>query len=402
MNRKVQIPELLLAVLFLCSVFLHCSSQDSSRPPLTYKVIRQNFSITIDAEGVIDAQKSHILITPMIWTFQPEISYLAPEGSRIKKNDIVVEFSPDKYEGDYQESLRQLSIAQSEVKKITSEQQYQRSLFESRIKSSEAAASIARLQLSKIEFIAPREGNIKKLEIERSEQEAQKAHKKLKSLESVHRQEQNHVLLQVRQAENKVKKAQQNLEMLKLKAPVDGVVVYELNRITGEKVKEGDALYPGLPVVKIPDLSTLQVNLQLSETDVQKLKKGQRAAITIPSLNDFNLPGHVFQVAKMAQPIRRDSKVKMVDAFIVIDSSAGNIVPGLTGRCAIEVGILKDTLTIPLDCIFEKDSLRIVYVREQGRFKSRNVTIGQKSADFVVVNKGLRGGEELALREPGQ
>jgi len=161
-------------------------------------------------------------------------------------------------------------------------------------------------------------------------------------------------------------------------------------------------LYAGMLVVKITGLSTLQVKLQMSETEAQKLKEGQPAMVIIPSLGDLRLPGHVSRVAKVAQTITRGSKVKQVETIVLIDTTGEGIVPGLTSRCIIEIEKRPDVLVVPLDCVFEKDSLRVVYIHEQGLFEPREVTLGSKSTDFSVVNSGIDGGEELALREPGQ
>jgi len=105
---------------------------------LTYTAVRRDLTVTIETEGVIEARQSHNLTNPRLsWGGQPtEISYLAPDGSAVKKGDVVVTFAAQIFEQNRQNALRELAIARSEVTKTDVEQQQQRSLFESRIKSS--------------------------------------------------------------------------------------------------------------------------------------------------------------------------------------------------------------------------------------------------------------------------
>ncbi len=402
MKGIVRISKCFSASLIFSSLilFFGCTTGDSQHRTITYKATRQKFTITVEAEGVIEAQRSHVLVAPRIWPHRPEVSYLALEGSFVKKGELVVALASDKFEADLENALRELAIAQSEVKKTEAEQNRQRSQLGAQIKSAEATAVSARLQLARLEFVAPREREIKKLEIARSEKQAEKSRKKLVFLEAVQKEERTQKILRVRQAENKADMARRNLEQLTLRAPVDGFVVYERNRRTGEKVQEGDELYSGMSIVEIPDISVLQVQLLLSETEVQRLKEGQPATVTISSLGGLRLPGHVSQISKVARRVRRGSRVKTVETTVVIDTTASGLVPGLTALCSIGTEEVPDAVVIPLDTVFEKDSLHLVYVRQQRYFKPREVILGPKGADFAVVDSGLVGGEELALGEP--
>lgn len=391
------------AFLFSLIVFYSgCSSDNSPPSTLTCKAVRRNFAITVEIEGVLEAQKSYVLVAPRIWPYRPEISYLALEGSYVKKGDVVVSFAEDKFKADYENALRDLEIARSELIRTEAEQRSQLAQLQAQIESAEASAASARLQLSRLEFIAARDREIKKLEITISETEAAKSRKKLTALEAVQKEERTQKLLEVKQWESRANTSLRNIEQLTLRVPADGYVVYQTNELTDEKVKAGDALYPGMAVVSIPGMDSLQVKLQLRETEVRELKEGQPATITVPSLGDLQLGGHLKRVSKMAQRVRRSSQVKSVEASVVVDSIVEGLVPGLTSVCSIKIGEIADAVVIPLDCVFEKDSLHIVYIRDQGYFKPCRVELGPGNSDFSVVVSGLQGGEELSLKEPPQ
>jgi len=267
-------------IMFFMVFSAHCDR--SSDRILTSVAERRTFIISLTAEGTIDAQQSFGLTTPLVRPHQPEIAYLVKEGYRIKKGDIVVAFSPDKYEADLRDALRDLTLAEADLERTKAEHQDQVSQLEAEIKNAEASAEAARLQYARLEFVAPREREIRKLEIERALTEAEKNKRKLEFLKSIQKEEITRMLITIRQAEAKAASARSMLDKLQLTAPADGIVMFERNRMTGEPVKEGDMLYPMFPVAKIPALSVLQVNLEISETEAQKIKEGQVTHITIP------------------------------------------------------------------------------------------------------------------------
>ena len=388
-----------LLLLFL-SFQLGCTSPDSSQAILTFSPSRSTFTVIVSAEGMLEARKSHVLNTPPRIYPQPTISYLVPEGSAVKKDDVVAKFEAKKIQQDYLTALDKLELARAEAEAKEAELALQRLLLESQMKSADAAGKISRLQLARLEFAAPKAREIVRLEMARSELEAGKARSKLKFLKAIQKEERAHRQMVIKQAENRVNRAKMMLDRLVLKAPVDGIVIYEKSWMTGKKVQEGDAAYSGMPVVKIPDLSAMQVKLQIGEVEAQKLKKDQRATVVVPVLGDVRFPGKVTQVARMAKPAKRGSKVKKVETVVEIEGAHAALVSGLTARADIVVKETPDALVVPLECLFEKDSLNVVYIRQSGRFMPREVTISEQNADFAVVESGLQGSERLALRQP--
>jgi multidrug efflux pump subunit AcrA (membrane-fusion protein) len=155
-----------------------------------------------------------------------------------------------------------------------------------------------------------------------------------------------------------------------------------------------------MPVVKLPDLSAMQVKVKLGETEAQKVKSGQSATITIPSLGSLELSGTVSKVANVAKAISRGSKVKRVEAIVQIDSTRAGLVPGLTGLCSIVVDEVDSVIALPHECVFERDSVKVVYVREHNAFTPYAVSLALQTDDFVVVHGDLKAGAGFALREP--
>ena len=56
---------------------------------------------------------------------------------------------------------------------------------------------------------------------------------------------------------------------------------------------------------------------------------------------------------------------------------------------------------IPKECVFEKDSLDVVFVQNGEKFVQREVQLAFKGEDFIEIKEGVAEGEKLSLSEPG-
>ncbi len=404
-KRQLHAPSKKLPMklkILLMSVFpllFFCFSSEGDQSKIFFQTSLTKFILTVNGEGELDAKNSLVMQTPRVWP-APKISYLAPEGASVKKDDIIVKFEAEQIETEYLNAVDELAIAKAEAEKKYAELELQRLVYESQKNVAQISAEAAKLQLSHLDFESPINKEIKKLEIAQYELAAERAQKKLVSLEKIQQAERSHAQMKIKQAENKISHCQDQLDKLILKAPFDGLIVHETNWIKGQKVQEGDALYPGMPVVKLPDLSVMQAKLQVNETDAQQVKEGQMAKISIPSITSMLPSGRVTRVDKIAKPIQRGSKIKKVEVIVEIDTTFQGLVPGLTAQGAIVVGEISQAMVVPQECIFEKDSVKIVYVEKAGAFEAHAVAISDQNDNFYVIMSDLKGGEKLALRSP--
>ncbi|MFC2075597.1 efflux RND transporter periplasmic adaptor subunit [candidate division KSB1 bacterium] len=394
----IAVPAVVMVVIAV--LVSACGSSDGGSARITRRVVQGDFTHTLEVDGVIEAQRNHVLMAPRIGPPWPEIAYLIPEGTMVDKGDTVITFGSERYQQNLQTAVRNLDIAQSDLDKSDADQALRRAQLEAAIKSSEKEAEASRLQLVRLDFVAPRVKEIKTLQIERAEKRAEQSRNKLLASEEVYVPDRAARELEIKQLRNQVSRAEENLEKLALRAPARGSVIHHRDWRRGGALKEGDTVHPRMPLLQIPDRGSMIVTLSLSETDVQSLQVDQAVTITIPSLDNQRLTGRVSSVARMARPVQRNSRVKWVQVIIEVTSADFPTTPGLTARCSIVLEEVAEALIIPLDCVFNQDSLQVVYIRRQGVYEQRPVTLGRKSGDFAVVRSGLEGGEELVLNEP--
>jgi multidrug efflux pump subunit AcrA (membrane-fusion protein) len=112
------------------------------------------------------------------------------------------------------------------------------------------------------------------------------------------------------------------------------------------------------------------------------------------------MPGRVARVDRVAKPIPGTTRVKQVEVLVDLDSTRADLAPGLTANVRIIIEEFPDALVVPLECLFQRDSLNVVYVRERAGFVPHRVTVTRQGPDFAVLDCDLKGGERLPLREP--
>ena len=391
------------ALRILCALLtlpLGCAPGRSDQTPLVYTLSRKTFHISVDADGVLESRSSTRLTAPRLGNWRKlEITYLAPEGSVVKKGEVVARFDSQPFEVAYRNAYNTLGIARADANKKQSERKAQQFILEADRRSAAAAAAVTRLQLAKLEFLAPKLREIKRLELKRDQLRSEKISKRIASNAAIQQEERTHTEILIQQAERKFEAAEEAIKGLSVRAPIDGIVIYDRGW-HAVKPREGSTKYPGEAVVRIPDLSVMQVRLQVSEIQSRRLKAGQQAIVVVSSLSTQPVMGSVARVAKRAAPLKTGSDVKRVEVIVELDSVRTGYTAGLSARVRIFVTKRIEGLVAPLDCIFEQDSLAVVYVQDGKEFIARRVQVTARSSDFAVIEGDLVAGTELALQRP--
>jgi HlyD family secretion protein len=385
-------------IVFIVGIFSSCSREKA--PTVTYQLTHGDYQMIVSGEGELEARNAQVLTAPAVRP-PPTLSYLIDEGTNVEKGDVIAKFTSSDVEAEYLEA--QETLETEKANSVTKEAQLNLQLlsYESQMTSANATADAAKLQATKLDFEAPRTQEIKRLEIAQDELEAERARKNLESIKKIQTEERADSRMRIRQAENNLDRAKEQLDQLTLKAPYSGIVVHGVNPRTGEKVKQGEILFRRMPVAQLPDLSTMQVNMKISETDAQKLTPGMPARIRIPSIGTTEFPGRVARVDRVAKPIKRDSKVKKVEVTVQIDTTADQIRPGLTAVTEVIVRRFHDVLAVPHECVFERDSVKVVYVKKKEKFEARPIAVLFQDEDFLAAYGELADGDQLAMRDPG-
>ncbi|MDT8902241.1 efflux RND transporter periplasmic adaptor subunit [Anaeroselena agilis] len=184
-----------------------------------------------------------------------------------------------------------------------------------------------------------------------------------------------------------------------IKAPIDGIVI-------GKPIPAGQTVSPGIstPMVlmTIADMSKMQISVQVDESDVGRVKKGQKVSFTVDAYPDKTFAGTVSNVSNKASI---QSNVVYYPVTVDIDSPQGLLKPTMTARVSIHVGESKNVLIVPLSAVKQTKGQQYVQVMKDGKPQNVTVKLGLASDDRVEIADGLKDGDKILLsasKAPGQ
>ena len=293
---------------------------------------------TLRIDGEVYAQRSAQLVPPAVdrmWQFN--LTQLAPDGSTVKKGDIVVAF-------DTNDLVRQLAENQSLLQEKKRERENltldvaerERS---QRLETAEAAAArdkAARKTQQPRELIAALEYDKLVEDRRRTERRALLAQQAERAATEQRRAELQLVTAELQQAQADVTRLQASIAALSLAAPRDGVIMHKSNW-NGEKFDVGSQVWRGQTVAEIPDPATLAVRAQLPERDLQRVKEGVRARIVVEGGGGSAYHGKVAGIGRAVRSKSQVQPVPVLDLEIRLDDAKAKLRPGQAVRVELTV-----------------------------------------------------------------
>ena len=207
----------------------------------------------------------------------------------------------------------------------------------------------------------------------------------------------------IQEAAARLELAKQQLARCEVRAEVPGIVVYKDVFFGSEQRKPqvGDQVWANQPLVILPDVSRMEVETRVRETDMHKVERNQKVSVRVEAYPDLRLSGTVSLVGTLAQEEKERRGTKFFSVRVLIKESEPRLRPGMTARVEIEVEERPRALSVPLEAVFERDGRSVVYLAGR-RPREREVVLGPSNADFVVVEKGLARGDRVVLQDPGR
>jgi HlyD family secretion protein len=147
-------------------------------------------------------------------------------------------------------------------------------------------------------------------------------------------------------------------------------------------------------LMTIADMSMMQISVQVDESDVGRVKNGQKVSFTVDSYPGKTFTGVVSNVSNKATITQN---VVYYPVTVDIDNPEGLLKPTMTARVSVHVGESKNVLIIPLSAIKQAKGQQYVQVMKDGKTQNVNVQLGLASDDRVEVAGGLKDGDQIVL-----
>lgn len=313
---------------------------------------------------------------------------------------------------------------------IIAEQEYLEGTYEQDRKDLEIKIAEAKVELSQAQQYLDfskrlyRKGYVTKLQLEDDYNRVMKAEnqrdlyiKQLEVLDDFTKRKMAKQLqadIKTAEATLKAEKASHELDLEKLRdiqeqitnctifATQPGQVVYAniRGRRGGDElvIEEGTVIRENQVIIRLPDPTKMQVKSKINEARIAMVEVGMPAAIRLDAFSEMELEGIVEQVGEYPAPTSWfRSDVKEYEAIIKIFEPPPGLRPGLTAEVKIRVEHRENATQVPVQAILQHGPKYYCVFRDGKGFKAREVTVGPSNEKFVVVEAGLRLGEEVVL-----
>ncbi|KAF0181070.1 MAG: efflux pump RND family membrane fusion protein [Nitrospirae bacterium] len=183
-----------------------------------------------------------------------------------------------------------------------------------------------------------------------------------------------------------------------IRAPFDAVVLTK-NADIGDIVSPLSAAASAkAAVVTIADMGSLQVEVDVSESSIQKVKIGQPCEILLDALPDKRFRGAVHMIVPTADRTKASIMVKV--RFEAIDS---RILPEMSAKVAflerqVSAGDETPRVVIRPSSVTTKGEKQSVFLVREDRAVETQVTIGQHLGDYLEVLSGVKAGEKIVAK----
>jgi len=187
--------------------------------------------------------------------------------------------------------------------------------------------------------------------------------------------------------------AEARLDSPLVEAPFDGIVSVLPAHV-------GDVVSIGSQALQLDNLSSLNLDVQISEVDIPFVAIGQTAELIFDAYFETPFSGEVIEISPVGTTI--GGVVEYTVQIQLVDADE-RIKPGMTAAVNIVVEEKEDVFVIPNDAIVSVDGQTLVYVERNGRFESVPITLGGYS-DFYseVIEADIDEGELVVLNPPDE
>ncbi len=391
----------------------------------TAKVKYGDFTVSFHEIGTLAAERS----VPVYGEDNGKIMWLVSEGTIVQKGDKIAEMDRSDLEREMRNQILTVRNAEAEVERAKEEFKMLVASNETELAKQQAdydfnanELEMARKTLEKKRRLAdekliPRDQvEQAELQVRAKELAEMKGQKDLDLQKADNKSKENQKLAEVRKVEFACETQKRNLEELKsrvtsgvVKAPASGMVV--ISKTWGgpgdyRKLQAGDTLHRRQTICQLPDLSKMLVRVNVGESDAPRVKLGMAVLVRLEAMPDKVLHGTVKEISSLAtegNPYETGSTPGRKNFEVTVElkeSDPKTIKPGMTANAEFICDSLRNVLSVPLEAVIEKEGKTFVYVKTPKGYVRKDVVTGKYNDNFIVITKGLKKGEVVALRDP--
>jgi HlyD family secretion protein len=199
-------------------------------------------------------------------------------------------------------------------------------------------------------------------------------------------------LASINRAEATIKSAESALSKTIMRSPINGIV-------TKQDGKVGEIIQSGLKIISVMGQNNFEVETNISEADLSKIKLGDKSEITLDAFgNEKIFNAEITEIDPAEKIVDGVSTYKTTLRFL---NPINEIRSGMTANVKITTAKKEDVLVVPQKTVYTKESGKFVTViKKDNSTEQREISVGLKGSNgnFEVLN-GLEIGEKISLTQ---
>ena len=379
--------KLLIPVLLPVLAWTACGGNETTRAPQSPPAVSARIEAVApapvsdgyEAVGTVRAKITSVLSSKVVGQV---LNIRAQQGEHVRPGQILAEIDSR----DVMTNVTKAKAGRSEAENALSEVEQSIRAADAARSAAEAAGSLAQSTYKRYQALLQRK-SVSQQEFEEvefryknAEAEVRRAEQTLGSLEARKRQVQN----KIEQAIAEVENAQIYVGYSRVTAPYAGIV-------TARHMEAGAMSAPGVPILTIEDNGSYQLEADVDESQVPRIKIGDNVRVIVEALGNDPIAAKVTEIVPAAEMGSRSFVVKLGLPRLE------GVRSGMFGRALFSTRT-REVVSVPDSAVVRKGQLTGVYVvndKRQAHF--RLIKTGKVYADRVEVVSGLANGERIVL-----
>ncbi|TNJ37125.1 efflux RND transporter periplasmic adaptor subunit [Chlorobaculum thiosulfatiphilum] len=357
----------------------------------TEKVFRKEVVHTVTATGKIQPE-TEVAMSPDVSGEIIELPVV--EGQEVKTGDLLFRIQPDIYVNQVKQSQAQLNLAKAQSMETRAR------MLKANDDFRKASILYNDKLISQTDWLTAKTN----AEASRAAYDASR--------------------FSIQQNQSMLDQNDERLGKTVVRSPIDGAIV-SLKSKSGERVV-GTGQFPGTEVMRIANLDSMQLEVEVNENDIVNVRVGNPVTVTVDAFGERKFQGEVREIANSAttQAANTQEEVTNFAVKIRILNHQRLLKPGMSGTAEIETIRVPNALVVPIQSVTMRDASgkgpatpaesandskavqtaaaarapresEGVFVVEGKRARFRKVKTGTTDNTHIVVLSGLKAGEAV-------
>jgi HlyD family secretion protein len=340
---------------------------------------KRDLQAIVSASGKIQPQR---LVNISADTMGRVTDLKVEEGQRVQKGQFLLQIDPRNLTTAYNQTSASLAAARSQM------EQLRVSIDSTKAALKQAQDTLARQQQLFKQGLTPKEA------LDNAENQVRMRQSDLNAQERQIETQR----LRMTQEEASVENAKLNLSKVRIESPITGIITRR-NIEEGETVVIGTMNNAGTVLLTVADMSVIEAEVEVDETDIPNVKLGQVAKVTIDAMPGKTFPGKVTEIGNspiQAAGATSASQATNFKVKVTLDGEIPEVRPGFTCTAEITTATRTGVISVPIQATTVREKIidkagNIVPEENPGPGKRRPTTVSAAELKPGQERKELEG-----------